>query len=223
MNDVIVIGASHGGLNPLTQIVGTFPADLAAIVCVVVHIPAFRPSQLPKILNAAGALSVRHPTNLEPLQPGHIYVAPPDHHLMVDEGRALVWYGPQEDRHRPSINVLFRSAAVMASSRVVGVVLSGALDDGAAGLWWIKRHGGIAIVQHPADAVCAEMPNAALSTVAVDAVLPAPMIGHRVVQLVQPTERRAGRVEDGRGSDRGPGNGGSTKCETDVRYRYANR
>lgn len=189
--DLIVIGASLGGIKPLTQIVETFPVGLPAVVCVVLHIPAWRRSDLPEILSAAGRLRALHPTNFAPLERGHIYVAPPDQHLMIDGDRAFLWHGPRESQHRPSINVLFRSAAVMAGARVVGVVLSGALDDGAAGLWWIKRHGGVAIVQDPFDAVCAEMPNAALSTAAIDYVLPASSIGHRLLALVRGEESDA--------------------------------
>ena len=163
----IVIGASAGGLPVLQDVLGRLSDAFPATICVVVHIPAWRRSGLPSVLKIDGRHAIE-PTHRQPLMPGQVYVAPPDYHLLVEEGAATLWHGPKENSHRPAINALFRSAAITYGSAVVGVVLSGALEDGATGLWWIKRHGGIAIVQDPGDAQFPSMPRRALATVEVD-------------------------------------------------------
>jgi two-component system chemotaxis response regulator CheB len=183
-HDVVVIGASAGGLEPLKRIVARLPPGWPAIVCVVWHIPAWRASSLPEILSRSGPLPASTPTHSEPLAHGHIYVAPPDHHLLFEDQTAYVWRGPRENLLRPSINVLFRSAAVIYRTRVIGVVLSGSGDDGATGLWWIKRYGGIPIVQDPADAQVPAMPTSAITTVRPDYILPADTIPEFLIRLV---------------------------------------
>lgn len=167
-HDVIVIGASTGGVEALMQIVRDLPSDLPATVLVVLHIPPQGASYLPEILSRAGALPARHPTDHEPIRPGQIYVAPPDFHLLVEQGRVRVVRGPRENRSRPAIDPLFRSAAITYGTRVVGVILTGALDDGTAGLWAIKERGGIAVVQNPKDALVSSMPANALEYVEVN-------------------------------------------------------
>src|SRR4051812_4457062 len=120
--------------------------------------PGDRKSELADIINARGLLPAVQVTAPQTIERGHIYVAPPDHHLIIDGSRVLAWRGPREDRHRPAINALFRSAAVHYGARVAGVVLSGILSDGSAGMWWIKHHGGVAIVQDPSSARFCDMP-----------------------------------------------------------------
>lgn len=164
---IIVIGASAGGLAALQVILGGLPRDINAVVCVVVHIPPWGRNMLPSVL-AVGERKAIEPVNRQPLLRGALYVAPADHHFLVDDSEALLWHGPKENSERPSINALFRSAAVSHGRDVIGVVLSGALDDGATGLWWIKRHGGVAIVQDPKEAEFPSMPQAAIATVEVD-------------------------------------------------------
>lgn len=164
----IVIGASAGGFEVVVDIVSQLPADLPAPVFVVLHIPAYRPSQLPSILSKAGPLPAVHPRDGTRIEDGHIYVAPPDHHLLVDDGRIAVKRGPKENGFRPAIDALFRSAAYSYGPGTIGVVLSGALHDGASGLWSIKRLGGIAIVQDPAEAEYPSMPRSALEYVDAD-------------------------------------------------------
>jgi two-component system chemotaxis response regulator CheB len=187
MARLIVIGASSGGLSPLQQILRELPAELPVIICVVVHIPAWRGSSLARVLSVDGR-TVVEPMNRQPLQRGRVYVAPPDHHLMVENGHALLWHGPKENTHRPSVNALFRSAAIAYGQRAIGIVLSGALEDGATGLWWIKKHGGIVVVQDPNDAEFASMPESALSTVEVDHCLPARAISKLLIELINGTK-----------------------------------
>jgi two-component system chemotaxis response regulator CheB len=171
-HDVIVIGTSAGGLKALTALVSQLPGDLPASVLIVQHLAADRPSQLPRILSDVGGLPAEHPVDRAPLEPGRIYVAPPDHHLLVSQSFLRVVRGPRENRFRPSIDALFRSAAVACGPRVVGVVLTGALGDGTIGLQAIRRRGGITVVQDPAEAEYPSMPATALRYAKVHHVLP---------------------------------------------------
>src|SRR5690348_12303782 len=133
-HDIIVVGASAGGVEALMSIVGDLPGNLPAAVFVVLHIPAESPSFLPSILSRSGPLLASHPENGAEIEYGHIYIAPPDQHLLVENGTMRIVRGPKENRHRPAIDPLFRSAALAYGPRVVGVVLTGGLDDGTAGL-----------------------------------------------------------------------------------------
>jgi two-component system chemotaxis response regulator CheB len=181
--DIIVIGASAGGIDPLREIVAAFPPDLRAAVFVVVHISPDCTSVLPEILTRAGPLRAAHCSDRVPVSYGRICMAPPDHHLILDDGHVILSRGPRENNSRPSIDVLFRSAALWYGARVVGVVLSGNLDDGAAGLVAIKDRGGLAIVQDPKEAQFPGMPLAAISNSSPDHVLPAREIGALLARL----------------------------------------
>jgi two-component system chemotaxis response regulator CheB len=181
--DTIVVGASAGGVAALQALVAGLPADLAASVFVVLHVPSWRRSELPEILSHAGPLPAVHAEHNQPTEPGRIYVAPPDYHLLAENSHVRLWRGPKENMHRPSINALFRAAAVSHGRRVTGVILSGTLEDGIAGLWWIKRHGGVAIVQEPSDATFPEMPNGALAHVEVDHVVKACEMGPLLAKI----------------------------------------
>ena len=167
-HDLVVIGASSGGVPVLTKLVAGLPDDFPAAVFIVLHVRPDRPSQLPAILNRAGRLPVAHAVDEEPVRRGRIYVAPPGLQTYIHRGRISVRRGPVENNHRPAVDPLFRTAAHYYGSRVIGVVLSGALDDGAAGLLAVKQAGGIAIVQDPDDAVFPDMPNNALEVVDID-------------------------------------------------------
>lgn len=181
---IVVLGASAGGVGPLGQVVAALPPEFPGAVFVVLHIPPYSSSQLPHILSGAGPLPAAHPEDGEPIRPGRIYVAPPDHHLLVEGQRVGVKNGPKENRFRPSVDALFRSAAYTCGAGVIGVVLSGLLDDGTSGLWTVKRRGGVAVVQDPADAEFGAMPRSALDHVEVDHSLPAAGIGALLARLV---------------------------------------
>src|SRR5215831_18020649 len=182
--DIIAISASAGGLEALKNLVAGLPADLPAALFVVVHTPPWHKSELPTIINCNGHLVALHPRSDELIQHGHIYVAPPDHHLLVEDDHIDLWRGPKENRFRPAINALFRSVAVCCKERVIGVVLSGSLDDGAAGLWWIKHFGGTAVVQDPEEARNGDMPRSAMEHVHVDYVVRSTEMGSLLAELV---------------------------------------
>lgn len=191
-HDIIVIGASAGGVEALTQLAHDLPSDLPAAVFVVVHIPAYGRSVLPDILNRAGKLPAVHPQDGEPVQHGQIYVAPPDYHLLIKHGYIRLARGPRENSHRPAIDPLFRTAAQAYKQRVVGVVLSGTLDDGTAGLLSVKTQGGMAVVQDPEDALFSGMPSSAIANVDVNYVLPLSDIAPVLVNLAREPVQAAG-------------------------------
>ena len=148
--DAVVIGASAGGIDALRLLVERLPASLPLALCVVLHSNRTSPQVLDAILTRAGHLPAAYARHGEAMEPGRIYIAPADYHLEIERGRRLrLTRGPRENRFRPSVDVLFRSAALSLGPQVVGIVLSGALDDGTAGLWAIKARGGLAVVQDP--------------------------------------------------------------------------
>lgn len=181
--DIVVIGASSGGVEELVRVAGGLPPDLPAAVFVVLHVPEEGRSALPRILSRAGPLDAAHPEDGDPIEHGRIYVAPPDHHLLVEEGRVRLTRGPKENRHRPAVDSLFRTAALAYGPRAVGVVLSGALNDGTAGLQAVKQRGGVSVVQDPDDALFSGMPESALEYVDVDHCLPVEEISSLLARL----------------------------------------
>jgi two-component system, chemotaxis family, protein-glutamate methylesterase/glutaminase len=182
-HDIVVVGASAGGVEALVDLARSVPPDLPAAVFVVLHLPPTGSSALPDILSRHGPLPAAHVKDGEPIEPGRIYVAPPDHHLLLRTGHAHLARGPRENGHRPAADPLFRSAAGEYATRVVGVVLSGALDDGTAGLVAVKGRGGLTVVQEPGDALYPGMPNSAIAHVRVDHVLPAAAMGPLLARL----------------------------------------
>jgi two-component system, chemotaxis family, protein-glutamate methylesterase/glutaminase len=182
-HDIIVIGTSAGGVETLKQLVSLLPKDLAAAVFVVLHVPAHGHSVLPKILSRAGALLAVHAEDGQKIEPGIIYIAPPDRHLLIRNNYILLSRGPKENGHRPAVDPLFRSAARSYGRRVVGIILSGVLDDGTSGLMAIKMRDGIAVVQDPKEAMYTGMPNSAIANVEVDYILSVAEIAALVVHL----------------------------------------
>ena len=182
--DIIVIGGSSGASAPLKAILGALPSDVPAAIFVVLHIPARSLGILSTVAQAASHLPVRPAEDGLPIEPGHIYLGVPDRHLLLSEGRIRLGRGPRENMARPAIDAFFRSAAVSYGPRVVGVLLSGLLNDGAAGLSAIKRCGGLALVQDPEEAIADEMPLAGLRAVTADLIAPGGRIGDVLSELV---------------------------------------
>lgn len=185
---IVVVGASAGGVEALGAIAAGLPAVFPAAVFVVLHIGAHT-SILPEILSRRGPLPAVHPTDGDPVCGGRIYVAPPDHHMTLDAGLIRLTKGPRENLARPAIDPLFRSAAAAFGSDVVGVILTGGLNDGTAGLFAVKQHGGVTVVQDPDDSVNASMPSSALAHVAVDHCLPLADIAPLLARVVSKRAR----------------------------------
>jgi two-component system, chemotaxis family, protein-glutamate methylesterase/glutaminase len=181
--DIIVIGASAGGIEPIRTILRGLPADFPGTLFVVMHTSANAPGVLDVIFSTAGALSAVIAKDGDRIAPGRVYVAPPDHHLLIEPGRIRLTRGPKENRFRPAVDPLFRSAAQTYGPRVTGIILSGGLDDGTAGLRTVKQLGGTSIVQDPHEAWAPSMPQSALRHVRPDHVLPAAEIAPLLIRL----------------------------------------
>jgi two-component system, chemotaxis family, protein-glutamate methylesterase/glutaminase len=197
---IIVIGASAGGISALSALVKDLPAEIAAAIYVVLHIPPHSPSHLHDILGRCTKLPVSAARDGDPIVAGEIVVAPADRHLMIERNNVRVTRGPKESRVRPAIDVLFRSAAASHGSRVIGVVLTGMLDDGTAGLWAIKDRGGVALIQSPETAEFSSMPESARRHVDVDGALPIEAMATELVRRVdngvsnEPSSKVPGRM-----------------------------
>jgi two-component system chemotaxis response regulator CheB len=183
-HDIVVIGTSAGGLKALSAVLRELPSGLGAAIFVVQHLAADKRSYLPDLLGDITDLPVSSPADHEKFQTGHVYVAAPDYHLLLNDDCVRVMRGPQENRFRPSIDALFRSAARAHGSRVIGMVLTGYLDDGTVGLQTIKKRGGITVVQDPAEAEYPSMPKTALRYVEIDHIVPIAGAGQLLVRLV---------------------------------------
>jgi len=183
---VVVVGASAGGVEALKQLVRGLPAGYGSAVLIVLHVPPAGTSVLPQILERAGRLPSAHARDGEPLEPGRIYVAPPDFHLTVEADTIRVVDGPKENGVRPAIDALFRTAAHAYGERVAGVILSGSLADGSAGLAAVKEAGGLTVVQNPAEASYAAMPSSAIDLVGPDHVLPVAAIAALLAGVATP-------------------------------------
>jgi two-component system chemotaxis response regulator CheB len=196
---VVVVGASAGGVEALTTLADGLPEDLEAAVCVVLHLPAGAESRLAEIISRAGPLSAVQARGGEPLDRGRIYVAPPDRHLIVRDSHVLVERGPHENAVRPSIDVLFRSAALAYGRRTVAVVLSGTRDDGVAGASAVGDRGGCVVVQDPDDSLFATLPQSAVARDHPDRVLPLPEIAPAIAAAVRRLSEEADVRENGDG------------------------
>jgi len=165
--DIVVVGASAGGVEALKTFFQRLPSDLPAAIFIVLHVWPSAKSFLPEILQRVSPLRIGHAVDGDRIEYGRVYIAPPDLHLFVEQGQVRIRRGPRENRCRPAINPLFRSAASAYGPRVIGVILSGTMDDGSAGLWAVAQGGGVTIVQNPQTAAFSEMPQSALDAVEV--------------------------------------------------------
>lgn len=181
--DIVVVAASAGGLQPLRRMLSQLPADLPAAVLAVLHIPATGGRSLPRILDRAGPLRADGAIDGERIQPGRVYVAPPDRHLLVVKDTVRLSRGPRQNGVRPAADPLFRSAALHAGPRAVAVVLSGTLDDAALGSATVERRGGRVVVQDPADADYDSMPRSAIAATNDAIVVPAARLGRQITRL----------------------------------------
>jgi two-component system, chemotaxis family, protein-glutamate methylesterase/glutaminase len=180
--DIVVMAASAGGIEALRDLLSRLPADLPASVLVVLHIPATSGGALASILDRSGPLAAATARDGETLRPGRVYVAPPDRHLLINDGKTELSGGPKQNGHRPAADPLFSSAAAVHGRRVIGVVLSGTLDDGAVGAAAIERCGGLVIIQDPTESAYPGMPRAALSATRHAHVLPIPAIASMIIR-----------------------------------------
>jgi two-component system chemotaxis response regulator CheB len=188
---IIVVGASAGGLDALSKLVDALPQDLPAAILVVQHMSADTTGEvLVKALAKSGKFKSKHARDGETIKNGHIYVAPSDYHMLISKGKILLSKGARENRSRPAIDPLFRSAAVAFGSKVIGVILTGNLDDGTIGLMAVKRCGGICIVQDPKEAAYPDMPQTAVSNVEVDYCLPISEIGACLAKILAKRARK---------------------------------
>jgi two-component system chemotaxis response regulator CheB len=185
--NIIVLGASAGGFEALKKIVADLPPDFEASIFIVWHMAPHIRGVLPQVLNRVNTIFAAHAYDKEPIEPNRIYIAPPDHHLLLERECVRVTRGPKENRFRPAVDPLFRSAAYAFGPRVIGGVLSGALDDGTSGLWTIKHRGGVAIAQDPLDAEVPSMPENAIREVVVDHVVPLSEMAALLVRLSRET------------------------------------
>lgn len=182
--DIIVIGGSAGATAPLKTLLASLPADCTATIFIVLHIPARSTGILATVASSVAHLPVSQAQDRAPYLPGHIYLAVPDRHLLLVDGCMRLGGGPRENMARPAIDPLFRSAAIAHGPRVVGVLLSGLLNDGSSGMVAIKRCGGIGLVQDPADAIAREMPRSAMQAAQIDFAVPAALIGDTLCELM---------------------------------------
>ena len=176
-----------GGFDALKQIMAGLPTDLDAAIFIVWHMAPFVRGVLPQALNKVCGIPAAHAFDGEPIEMNRIYVAPPDHHMLLEKGVIRVTRGPKENRFRPAVDPLFRSAAYIYGNQVIGVILSGALDDGTAGLWTVKYLGGLALVQNPREAEVPSMPESAIRQVAVDHIIPLSEMAPLLIGLASET------------------------------------
>jgi two-component system, chemotaxis family, protein-glutamate methylesterase/glutaminase len=194
--DVVVMGASAGGVEALRELFSSLPAEFPASIFVVLHLAASEPSAMASILDRAGGLGARTPEDGEEIERGQAYIAPPDSHMLLDDGRVRLTRGPRENGHRPAIDPLFRSAARAYGERVVAVLLSGNLDDGTAGMRLVKRSGGIAVVQDPDEARHSSMPRNAVELAEPQHVVPVAGVAPLLAELVEKQVGPAGEPEE---------------------------
>lgn len=220
--DIVVIGGSAGSLDPLKTILSKLPADFPGSVFISVHMTADYPSMLATVLSRSSSLPTTTPADQEQIRRGHIYVSRPDHHLTIEDGRVRVLRGPRENRHRPAIDPLLRTAAREYGPRVVGIVLSGLQDDGSAGLYAVRERNGIAIVQDPRDTVWKEMPQHAIEYAEPHYVLTADEIASTLVELVDATKSSVPMKEKNFAVRKPNGKNGGRKSRSNTALQKSN-
>ena len=205
-HDIIVVGASAGGVAALMELCRALPKDLRAAILVVIHTSPTSTGILPQVIGRAGPLPAQFPEQGETIKPGTIYIAPPNHHMLISDGVISLTYGPKENGFRPAVDPMFRTAARAFGTRVIGVILSGGLDDGSEGLLFIKKYGGLAVVQDPREADFPSMPASALEAVDVDHVVKVREMAELLPKLVRLAAPPASQgVPMASPQDRGPG------------------
>ncbi|NMT63119.1 chemotaxis protein CheB [Marinobacter orientalis] len=193
----VVIGSSAGGMAALKELVAQFPENFPAPVFIVNHMGAHTTGEaLVRVLNESGPLTCVHAYNEQTFKSGHIYLAPSDQHMLLVKGKILITKGARENRSRPAIDPLFRSAAVAYGNRVIGIVLTGYLDDGTSGMMAIKRCGGVCIAQDPEDASYPDMPQSVISNVGADYCLPIAGMGALLSTLMKRELPESGPVPE---------------------------
>lgn len=203
--NIIVIGASAGGFEALKQLVAALPASLEAAIFIVWHMSPDVQGILPHVLNKQQFFNAHNAIDMDPIVMGRIYVAPPDRHLLIEKDKVRVTHGPKENGFRPAVDPLFRSAAYHLRSRVIGIILSGALDDGASGLWAVKKYGGLAIVQDPDEAEVPSMPQNAMRAVQVDHIVTISDMAPLLVKLIReeaPLIKKQDMEEDNKNTEK---------------------
>jgi len=200
---LVLIGLSAGGLRPLMTVLRNLPPDFPAAVLVVMHLPTNKTSSLPEVLTRAGTLPAVFVQGGERMTAGRVYVAPPDHHLTVEDGHVFPWPARPDDRFVPSVDRLFDSVDVALHGYVVGVILSGLMDDGAQSLVQLVKRGGIAVVQTPEEAAFEEMPRKALITTPGAWIVNAAVMGTLLNQLIT-TSGALGQLNWGNETEESP-------------------
>ncbi|MEP7093620.1 MAG: chemotaxis protein CheB, partial [Flavobacterium sp.] len=185
IRNIIVIGASSGGISAIKEVINGLPQNINAAVVVVIHVSIHSNcSIIASILQNYTSLTCVVASNGQVLQKGHLYLAPAGHQMMLKEDSIVLTHGPYENKYRPAIDVLFRSAAVYYGNRVIGVILTGLLDDGTSGMYAIKKSGGLCIVQDPSDASFPDMPNSVINKITVDYILPVTEIAETIMSFL---------------------------------------
>jgi two-component system, chemotaxis family, protein-glutamate methylesterase/glutaminase len=212
LKDIVLIGGSAGSIEALRTIVKDLPENLPCSIFIAIHLSSDYPTMLDVVISRWGGLPVIQPADGDPIRPGNIYIVRPDHHMTLEDGHIRMLRGPRENRHRPAIDPLFRTAAREYGSRVIGIILSGLLDDGSAGLYAVRERGGIAVVQSPLDAIHDQMPSRAIQYAKPQYVLRTGEIAPNLMRLVNSEKvepdmaRSANKAAKGKGTN-GKGNG----------------
>jgi two-component system chemotaxis response regulator CheB len=188
---IVAIGASAGGTTILPELLKQLTDDIKVAAFVVMHLSKQSIGDLlVKRLQKYTSFTCKIPMHGETIKEQHVYIAMPDHHLMVSQNKILLGHGPMENRYRPSIDALFRSAAVNFAPKVIGIILTGMLEDGASGMYAIQKSGGVCIIQDPGEAKYSDMPQAVLNTLKPDYAIPVSEMGGAIKDAISNLKRK---------------------------------